>query len=173
MRTRSFGFGGYFGLPGCCVESYYERRLNLGIEDACVAIALSSRQAGGSSVMELSIPFETNVLWRSIGVMAVPHQPCSPDCPSSIDLSRSLVGMGTRMGYAAEMEWLECMLQWPVDWSCLHGIAELVTPVFRASTATDATSKKLTLRLTSQRHPLEGSPGADFPFITPDFTCGN
>jgi hypothetical protein len=35
-------------------------------------------------------------------------------------------------GYRAEMDSLRDVFSWPVEWSALHGIAELKTPVIKA-----------------------------------------
>ena len=34
------------------------------------------------------------------------------------------------------------VLSWPIEWSALHGIAELKTPILRASVTTDVTHYK-------------------------------
>ncbi len=72
--------------------------------------------------------------------------------------------MGSTAGYEEEMEWLLEILSWPLEWSCLHGIAEIKTPVLKVSTTTDATASKYVVRVQGDRYPAEGSQGLNFPY---------
>jgi hypothetical protein len=58
-------------------------------------------------------------------------------------------------------------MQWPVEWSALHGIAEIKTPIVKLSTRTDATPEKLILRYHGERYPQEGAHGVRFPYAVP------
>jgi SAM-dependent methyltransferase len=66
------------------------------------------------------------------------------------------------------MEWLLDMLSWPVEWSALHGIAEVRTPILKISTATDATAERLEVRRQGEGYPEEGARGLHFPYRPPD-----
>jgi hypothetical protein len=50
-------------------------------------------------------------------------------------------------GYPNEMQTLQEILNLPLEWSSLHGIAEIVNPLFKISTRTDATKNKYTVKL--------------------------
>jgi SAM-dependent methyltransferase len=54
-----------------------------------------------------------------------------------------------------------------VEWSALHGIAEVRTPVLKVSTRTDATSRRYTVRRRGDSFPIEGAQGLSFPFQAP------
>jgi SAM-dependent methyltransferase len=69
------------------------------------------------------------------------------------------------LGYRKEIIWTKEMLSWPIEWSALHGIAQIVTPVFRISTRTDLTARKYTVRYHGSSLPYEGANGMMFPFI--------
>ena len=56
------------------------------------------------------------------------------------------------------------MLSWPTEWSALHGIAEIVTPVLRVSTNTDLTGDKVVVQRQGTTYPAEGASGLRFPF---------
>jgi SAM-dependent methyltransferase len=62
------------------------------------------------------------------------------------------------------MDWMLEILSWPVEWTALHGIAEIKTPLMRVSTQTDATPDKYVVQRLSQAYPQEGALGAAFPF---------
>ena len=71
-------------------------------------------------------------------------------------------------GFGEEMDWLLEVLSWPVEWSALHGIAEIKTPVLKVSTRTDATAR--TLHGAAPRatgFPTEGAHGLRSPFEVP------
>jgi SAM-dependent methyltransferase len=66
------------------------------------------------------------------------------------------------------MDWALEMLSWPMEWSSLHGIAEIKTPVFKISTSTDPLASKAVVRREGDRYPEEGATGLAFPFRQPD-----
>lgn len=126
-------------------------------------------EAAGDEVTEVEVsgPALANILWRWMGVRAVPHLPCSFTCAPTVDLAERLVRVGRESGFGEEMDWLVEILSWPVEWSALHGIAEIKTPVLRVSTRTDATATKYTVRRRGDRFPAEGARGLTFAFDTP------
>ena len=114
-----------------------------------------------------SLHVTTNMLWRWIGVRAVPHLPCSFDCAGTIRFGEQFLALGRRLGYAEEIGWIEEILSWPVEWSALHGIAEVKTPVLKMITATDATPYKYTVQIKGEKYPSEGATGLYFPYRKP------
>jgi hypothetical protein len=60
------------------------------------------------------------------------------------------------------------ILNWPVEWTALHGIGEIRTPILRACFATDATADKLTVQWEGTRYPEEGATGIAFPYRKPE-----
>jgi 2-polyprenyl-3-methyl-5-hydroxy-6-metoxy-1,4-benzoquinol methylase len=103
---------------------------------------------------------------RWLGVRAVFHLPCSYDCQASVLLAESHLRLASELGFREEADWLDEMLKWPVEWSALHGIAEIRTPVVKIVTRTDATSRKYVVRYHGVRSavPKESLPGLVFPF---------
>jgi 2-polyprenyl-3-methyl-5-hydroxy-6-metoxy-1,4-benzoquinol methylase len=104
---------------------------------------------------------------RWLGVRAVFHLPCSYDCEASDRLARHHLDLARDLGFGEEAEWLRQMLGWPAEWSALHGIAEIRTPVVKIVTRTDATPSKYVVRyhgLGSDGMPEEAAAGLVFPF---------
>jgi SAM-dependent methyltransferase len=62
------------------------------------------------------------------------------------------------------MDWLLEILSWPVEWSALHGIAEIKTPVLKVCTRTDATPSKYVIRRQGEAYPAEGAQGLTFAY---------
>src|SRR5262249_40209942 len=120
-----------------------------------------------TTTIELDGPPQANILWRWIGPRAVPHLPCRFDCPATVTFADQLVEVGRRAGYDAEMDWLLTVLDWPVEWSAWHGIAEVKTPILKVSTATDATAQRYVVRRRGGGRPAEALDGLGFPWQVP------
>jgi SAM-dependent methyltransferase len=160
--------GDFLGYPGCCREFF--RRV--WVDDAMVdttwpMAAATSDAAPGTTTIEVTGPPEANILWRWMSVRAVPHLPCRLDCAATAELGQRLVEVGRQAGFAQEMDWLVEILSWPVEWSALHGIAQVKTPVLKVSTRTDATKQRYVVRRRGSAHPPEGVRGLGFPYEVP------
>jgi 2-polyprenyl-3-methyl-5-hydroxy-6-metoxy-1,4-benzoquinol methylase len=160
--------GDHLGYPVCCREFF--RRV--WVDDAMVdttwpMAAATAGAAAGTTTIEATGPPEANILWRWMGVRAVPHLPCRLDCAATADLGRALIEVGRQAGFTQEMDWLTEILSWSVEWSALHGIAQVKTPVLKVSTRTDATTRRYVVRRRGSAHPREGVRGLAFPFEVP------
>jgi len=108
-----------------------------------------------------------NILWRWVGVRAVPHLPCRFDCHETIQLGSQFLQVGEASGHVEEAAWIKQILSWPVEWSALHGIAEVKSPVLKISTRTDASANKYVVRWKGTDYPKEGATGLRFPYQAP------
>jgi hypothetical protein len=97
-----------------------------------------------------------------LGVRFVPHLPCSFNCEESIRQGKENENVWKDKTGAA---WAKEMLSWPAEYSALHGIAEIKTPIVRILSNTDATPCKYTVRVQGVHHPHCGARGLVFPFI--------
>jgi hypothetical protein len=79
-------------------------------------------------------------------------------------MARKLLALGREIGFSEEMDWLVQILRWSVEWSALHGIAEIKTPVVKIITQTDATARKYVVRRAGDLYPEEGVHGLSFPY---------
>lgn len=164
-RSDHAEIGSLLGVPPCCHEFFRRVWVDEGWCDTTWAMALGSVEAPRAErTLTVSGPPECNILWRWMGVRAVPHLPCSTACRATAQLGRLFLELGRRSGKEAEMDWLEEILGWPLEWTALHGIAEIKTPVLKVTTQTDATAEKLAVRRASDRYPAEGARGLGFPY---------
>ena len=138
--------------------------INERILDPTWQIACSLREEGENRNVEVNCSPVTNTLWRRADIAATFHLPCRFDCLDTVRLGEQLVALGCRSGFSDEMEWLMEILSWPVEWSTLHGIAEIKTPIFRLIIDSVATSYKYTVRIKGDKYPLEGAIGQSFPY---------
>ncbi len=188
--------GQLLGYPTCCHHFYHRVWVDEGLIDTTWPMARGATSLNGEQQLEVTGPPEANILWRWMGVRAVSHLPCRFDCQPTVELGQKLIDVGRSNGYGQEMDWLLEILSWPVEWSALHGIAEIKTPILKVSARTDATPIKYvvrrkgaayearlhTSRMTPSRphaehenkvgvigesYPAEGAQGLDFPYRAP------
>lgn len=162
--------GEMLGHPKCCQEA--ARRIWVekgGIGSITWYAALNTLDAKPkNTTIEIQGSCYSNFLWRCLGIHTVSHFPCKFDCAATIDITKMSFKIGREFGYKEEIDLLEEVLRWPVEWSALHGIAEIKTPVLRVTTATDATAKKYVVQLRGERYPIEGASALSFPYRVPE-----
>lgn len=156
------------GCPPCCHAFFHEIWVDHGLTDTTWSAAwATATPSAGTRSIEIAGSPQANVLWRWIGMRAVPHLPCRFDCEPTVALGKDFETLGRQTGYEQEMDWLFEILSWPLEWSALHGIAEIRTPLLRISTRTDATGPKYSVRWLGSTYPEEGAQGLGFPYRNP------
>jgi hypothetical protein len=133
----------------------------------------SSERDSDQRRLEVDGRWETNIFWRYLGVKALAHIPCSFDCAASLGLARQFADVGKKSGFAEEVEWASQILRWPLEWSMLHGIAEMKSPILKVCTNAGASSSKHTIRWRGDLYPEDGAQGVSFPFRRPTFSTSN
>ena len=154
------------GCPPCCAAAAAADGASLDPTWRIAARAAAGAGAGGAPI-ELDGPDQCNCLWRWTGVRPLPHLPCSFDCAPSVALADAFSALGRRNGYGAEMDWMAEILSWPVEWSALHGIAEIRTPLLKISAPADPDGAHRVLRRRGRSYPNEGATGLAFPYRRP------
>lgn len=120
--------GQVLGYPTCCRE-FFHRTWGAGQIDTTWDQYASTGDSVG--------PVEANLLWRWLGVRWVSHLPCSYQCAATVELGRKTRDAMKKYGYAEEIKAMDTILSWPVRWSGVNGIAEIVGPAIKVSTRTD------------------------------------
>lgn len=165
MEQDTDSIGEFLGYPACC-RARFRERLGAGyLIDHTWPLAVDSGFMSGS-VLEIQAdgPLLANVLWKAVGVRAVPHLPCRFDCAATTELGRRFLDVGIELGFQDELAWLQEILSWPLEWSALHGLAEIKTPILKISTRTEPTAGKLVVRWAGRDYPNEGAQGLAFPY---------
>jgi hypothetical protein len=163
--------GELLGYPACCRDSFQKHCIAEKLLDPIFTMADTGLHSSNAKpVFEVSGPIFTNVFWKPIGIRAVPHLPCRFDCDATCSWGQSFLQATAELGFHDELSWLRQILSWPAEWSALHGIAEIKTPILKISTRTDATSHKLVVRRLGDHYPAEGAQGLCFPYQTPQNT---
>lgn len=148
--------GIFLGFPGCCLD-FFARTWGAGLVD-------TTAEMGAGATLEC------NILGRWLGIRWSPHLPCSFACEATQAFGRRFraIAEDIRVLNAFTLaELLDEILQWPWEWSALHGIAEIKCPVLKISTRTNVYAEKRVVRWTGDgRYPAEGARGLHFPYRT-------
>lgn len=158
--------GGLLGFPACCQQAFVATWHDGRLVDTTWTQATAD-PAAREVLIPAEAPTATNLLLRWLGVRQVPHLPCAHGCADSVAVAANLARVAQTLGLADEWAWAEEMLSWPTEWTALHGIALVATPVCTISTRTDATAERLTVRRGGARFPDEGATGVRFPYRNP------
>ena len=162
------GQGRLLGYPSCCIARFCMLWRDNGIEDCVWPMTLHAQPSSDHAsrrAADIVAPAEANAIWRCLGLRLVPHLPCSWTCDDTASLGRAMRLVARHAGYGAEFTVLKYVLSWPLAWSMLHGIAEVLSPIVRFSCQTDATGQKRNLRYFGRLIAPDGAPASrEFPF---------
>lgn len=153
--------GYLLGFPKCCIEFFQKYWVDEKFLDTSWPMVKDIVKGDEASFVNNFL--NCNILLRWLGIRSVFHLPCSFHCNDTDEIGNINLTV-LKEKFVKEAEWLEEMLQWPIEWSCLHGIAEIKTPVCTISSRTDATGKKYTIKLAGTVYPNEGAKGVNFPY---------
>ncbi|MFC5699993.1 radical SAM protein [Cohnella faecalis] len=154
-------------MPICCRQAN-EERLRAGIIDP-VWHAAASVGSDEEAVDQVDVKGRNalNPFLRPLGANLLGYQPCSFACEESRSVESAKLALGREAGLHEEMDWLEEMLQWPVEWKSLHGIAEVKTGILRYQYHTDYSSKALKIRYHGSSLASDAAQGLSFAYRRP------
>lgn len=153
---NTYKIGDVLGYPDCCIDFFEVHWIKEHWLDTSLPMAL-----GESSIISWS-PY-CNILLRWLGLRLVSHLPCSFNCVDTAAIGRSYVQLAYDLGHRTTIDALYDILSWPIEWTGLHGIGILTTPVCRVTFRTDMLDKKHTVKLHSDHRPEQNVSGLDFP----------
>lgn len=148
------------GLPACCLAAAWR-------EAAFDPVWVRASEQSGELTVDLPSVPETNALLRPLGLRLAPVAACGMRCEAMRQFGRArLDGLAAR-GHHDAAAILAEMLDWPVRWSALHGIAETATPVVRFTYGTLATGRRIAVRYHGTTMPQGAAQGLVFPYRLP------
>jgi hypothetical protein len=157
--------GELLGYPPCCRSFFEEVAIAQRCVDTVWAMSSSEQHMQHRASGRLADgPAASNILLQSLGIRAIAHCPCSFRCRDTLQLAEALNSVAAEVGHEEEYGWLACILSWPAEWSALHGIAEIRTPVLKICIPTDATASEYVVRWKGSSLPAEAARGLDFPY---------
>jgi hypothetical protein len=155
--------GAMLGYPECCRKFFQRTWVDEGWIDTTWPQALGLGAFDNPLLATPAGSYECSMLLRWLGVRWVPHLPCSFNCGATVELANKLRTL-MRSSFAEESDWINELLDMPVEWSALHGTAEIVTPLVTVSAKTDATAETLVVRREGSTYPEKGAYGLGFPY---------
>jgi hypothetical protein len=156
-------YGQMLGYPVCCTEFFMKHWRELGEKD--LTWPMMNSKNGLQSIV--AYPYPTlNPMYSKFGVRPIWHIPCDIKCIASDFLAESCLKLWDRK----EREWLYEIYEWPVEWSALHGAAEIRSPVCKIITDTEYTATERTIQFPGTKVPKEGATGCRFPY-GPEADC--
>jgi hypothetical protein len=151
--------GKVLGYPLCCVKFFNRYWISENWIDT------SFHMAGGKEDHYFFSPY-CNILLRWLGLRYVSHLPCSFICEDTATIGNSHYQLALDMGLRTLADQLYDILSWSVEWSGLHGIGFITTPVCRITMRTDMFKKRQVVRLHGKKMPRSAAHGLTFPFIS-------
>lgn len=129
--------GKALGYPECCVDFLRNRVKLTAIDSLIDPIHLIDNS---------NFNYKNNILLSSLGINLISHYPCSFNCEESIKIAEQRENMYRDMFFETadeDLKNLQILLSCKTEWSTLHGIAEIKTPIFKISKHSDAYSHNL------------------------------
>jgi hypothetical protein len=154
------GVGILLGYPNCCIEFFkrvwvdekfidttWEMSFNTTVRPYMTEPEEKYSRLNSTTIEGHNIV--NNILLRWAGVRYVSHLPCSFNCVETERIGKEnrekIIGCIENGKEIAS--WMDELLSMPIKWSALHGIAEVITPLFKVVTRTDATGEEYVVKL--------------------------
>lgn len=165
LRADDQEIGRLLGYPSCCTSFFNRACVDGDFMDTTWPMAqnTAAKRTITPTHVEVSRVSKCNVLLRWLGVRIVFHLPCSFDCRPTEELAVKYADIAKSNGFHQELDWLEEMLCWHVEWTALNGVAEIMTPAGTIWTATDATAEKYRVTYTGAESAKAMAPTMDLP----------
>lgn len=139
------------GYPSCCIDFFQKYWIEQKFVDTTwLMFEDKVNWAGQTPFNEITLKDinpENNILFRWLGIRLVSHLPCSFLCKETRRIAEENKEILRKLNYHDELEWIMELLSYPVEWSAKNGIAEIITPILRIMSRTDATGEKYTVKL--------------------------
>ena len=103
-----------------------------------------------------------NILFAPLGISIIPLSDSNNKI--SENTAKQLIELYHKSENLETIQLLKSVLSWPIELSCLHGIAQGKTPIFKYIFGTDYTSNILKVDHFGKEWPEQGARGIRFPF---------
>lgn len=143
IYSNNISMGYYLGYPDCCTSFFERNWTDQGFKDSVFHIAMNTKDAvrEGNTITVPNSPKGNSIL-KFMSVRATFHMPHSFDCKETERIADELTELALENGYEKEIAWRDQLLSSEIEWSSLHGIAVITTPVSKTRMATDSLAEK-------------------------------
>lgn len=107
-------------------------------------------------------------LLAPLGISALPILPCHLDCPQAVQAADQWLQSAAAFGYDIELGWLREIFSWSILWTELHGVTEVMTPLFKMCFQNQSGTTARMIRREGTALVVEGAIGGlKFPYVAP------
>jgi len=162
--------GDLLGYPKCCQE-FFSTVWTAGYVDPIWQAAINTNAVASSKTSEYStIVYGPSLplTWsgsRYNGLRIAAHIPCSYSCEKTRSGSARWVELGRTLRLPGLSELID-LLNMPTSWDCLHGIAQITTPIYRLVTNSTPCHPRYVVRKHGEFIPEYAAKGNQFPFVS-------
>jgi hypothetical protein len=149
--------GDLLGYPECCRKAFIKHWQEEGDLDwtwKMVGVRTGMHRVVADSYFQL-VPF-----YNRYGVRAIQHMPCSVRCKPSHELAKEYLALWPE----EERRWYYEIMGWAAEWSSLHGVAEVRTPVCKIIHSTTYYPDERIVQLEGMSVPRAAATGNRFPY---------
>ncbi|HET8846037.1 MAG TPA: radical SAM protein [Ktedonobacteraceae bacterium] len=150
-------------VPVCCQNAHRQWR-QAGHNDPTWQLVANGQP---NQQIDISCSPVMNILLRQLGIALPDYLPCHLHCEESTRRSSALLALGHEVAAGEEIHWLEEMLNWPAEWSTLHGVAELKTGIVKLAYESDFFEQKHTIRYHGVTLASDAARGLSFAYQNP------
>lgn len=151
-------------IPPCCQNRATQQLEKDTVESTWDSALATSEERHDDQTILIPSGYAFPAMFHKLLVNPFNRPLCRLDCPTlRNDLDTHLDWM-SRTGFSDEADQIRDLSHWPLEWSALHGIAEVRAPVFKIAYHTDATAQRMRVRAKGTGWPLHGAQGLDFPY---------
>lgn len=160
--------GKLLGYPDCC-QHFFNTVWRAGYVDpiwqsACNCKPENIKKKTDTTIRLKSLtPYQTVSMLRYINVRVTPHIPCALDCEPSVQMAKDWIQLARDIHIDGIEDLLEIM-QFPIEWDCLKGIAYISTPIFKVETNSVACYPRYTVQKEGTMYPADAPEGLKFPW---------
>lgn len=142
-RSDDSKIGELLGFPECC-RSFFMETWAKGARDTTIQML-----EGGDA------PAVSNIMLRWLGIRLVPHLPCAWTCEPSVRMANQMYDLAKKLGLHEQADAALRILAWPMEYSTLHGVCEVVTPVLKFMASSDYYPTKRVVKRDGVFNPIE------------------
>lgn len=149
--------GDLLGYPECCIAAFDKWWVREKKRD----FTWEMLQSKTNQRRMVVYPWESiNPLLIRVGVRLISHLPCTYHCYPSLVMAQKYEELWDEQLLERAHE----ILSWPLEWSSLHGAAEIRTPVCKIICSSEYKAKEHVIQFAGENYPAEGARGRVFPY---------
>jgi len=150
--------GRLLGFPECCCK-FFEESWKSGCFDPMWQAAQRSLVIeNGERFVKIAAHPHSNALLRYAGVRVGFHIPCSFNCQETVRVASTRMELARKRDESLSVL-LEALLQMPMRWDVLHGLAVIKTPIFYLVVQSVPTTERYVVEVDGSFVPQEAENG--------------